>query len=78
MKTFLIEFDYKKCHFECYVQKLKSKTEDVYILNFKDTFLIRQFNGKKMVFSSKNRNAASNDIFQENVWEAIMKKEVGG
>jgi hypothetical protein len=74
MKTFLIEFDYEKGHYECYVQKIKSKSEAVYILNFRDTFLIRKFNGKKMILPEKTTNPVD-IVFEENAWNAIVKKE---
>jgi len=77
MKTFLIEFDYEKCHYECYVQKLSGKSESVYILNFRDTFLIRKFNGKKILLAGKTENAsASMDVvFEQSAWAAIVQKE---
>jgi len=77
MKTFLIEFDYEKCHCECYVQKLSSRSEPVYILNFRDTFLIRKFNGKKILLTGKTASAGTlNDIiFEQSAWEAIEQKE---
>jgi hypothetical protein len=75
METFSIEFDYEKKHYECFVQKIKSKTEDVYILNFKDSILIRQFKATKIVLSSTH-TSTSNDVgFTENAWNAIIQKE---
>jgi hypothetical protein len=77
MKTFLIEFDYEECHCECYVQKLSSKSEPVYILNFRDTFLIRKFNAKKILLAGKttNTNTPQDAVFEQNAWDAIMQKE---
>ena len=77
MTTFLIEFDYEKCHYECYVQKLSSKSEPVYILNFRDTFLIRKFNGKKILLAGKttNTDTPTDVVFEQSAWHAIEQKE---
>jgi hypothetical protein len=77
MTTFLIEFDYEKCHYECYVQKLTGKSEPVYILNFRDTFLIRKFNGKKILLAGKTGNTGTSTdvVFEQSAWEAIVQKE---
>jgi hypothetical protein len=77
MKTFLIKVNYEKCHYECYVQKLNSKSEPVYILNFRDTFLIRKFNGKKILLTGKTENTGmpKDLVFEQIAWEAIVQTE---
>jgi hypothetical protein len=77
MKTFLIKVNYDKCHYECYVQKLNGGSEPVYILNFRDTFLIRKFNGKKILLTGKTENAGTpnDEVFEQSAWEAIVQTE---
>ena len=88
MRTFLIELEYESKRYECFVQKLVCFTEDLYILNLKDSGLIKKFMGKKMVFYSNrslqgiiNRGCqvsySRDSLFEERAWGAIWRKENG-
>jgi hypothetical protein len=49
MNAFIMTFQRGEQNVECYVQHLKSREEDIFIVNFKDSELIRQFQGTKTV-----------------------------
>lgn len=71
MKSFLIEFEYEGSHCECFVQKLVSGKEELFLLSFKDALLIQRFKGKRLLLSDDN----SKDHSIEMVWAAIRKQE---
>jgi hypothetical protein len=78
MQTFVIDFNYEKKQVECFVQKIHDGKEAIYILNFTDSFLIKRFNGKRLLLAKREDAIATNSpelIFQLQVWNAIIKKE---
>lgn len=77
MTTFMIEFDFERCHYECYVQKLKNKDQYYYLLSFKDSELIKRMKGKRMALSQPTSIAADSgdELLRLQAWNAIAKKE---
>ena len=71
MKIFLIEFDYEGSHCECFVQKLISGNEELFLLSFDDALLIQKFKGKRLLLCADNRM----DHSVEMVWTAIREQE---
>lgn len=84
MKNFLIEFDYEGRRYECFVQPLADQSEKLFIVNFKDTALIRRFNVKKMIFSANRTSdhinilntlpVADDARFEKNICTALEQK----
>ena len=50
MKAFTIMLEEGGRHFKCFVQKIDGKSEDIYIVNFTDSILIRKYCAKKTIF----------------------------
>jgi hypothetical protein len=47
MNAFILKLKRGQLDCECFVQQLKGKEEDIFIVNFTNSDLIRQFNGTK-------------------------------
>jgi hypothetical protein len=77
MTTFMIEFDFERYHYECFVQKIKTRNENYYILNFKDSELIKRMQCKRMVLSQHTSVAINtgDDLLRAQAWNAIAKRE---
>lgn len=82
MKNFTVQVEYDGNRYECFVQKLKDRSENVYIINFCDNTLIKQYQGKRIVLcSSLNIRDNQNQVaapagknlpsFEANLWKAI-------
>jgi hypothetical protein len=86
METFVIGIGFEENNCECFVQKIKSATEDVYLISFKDSCLIKQFRTKRMVCASDKTGLEKTDrfyhhpthipdSFAKDVWRAIKSNE---
>ncbi|RFM26332.1 hypothetical protein [Deminuibacter soli] len=82
MKNFTVQVEYDGHNYECYVQKLKDKEDNVYIVNFFANTLIKQYQSKRIVLCAQRLNlgnavehpvAAANNLpaFEANLWRAI-------
>jgi hypothetical protein len=72
MKSFLIELDFEQDRCECFVQKIGCRTEELFLLSFKNTSLIQRFSGKRLLLSAKNRKDSSVQMF----WNAIRQQGI--
>lgn len=76
MTTFMVDVNFEKSRYACFVQKVFSKEENVYILNLTDSSLIKRFNGKKLLLSQSRINVcAEHTSFEQNAWNAILQRE---
>lgn len=86
MKNFTVQVDYEGRLYECFVQKLKNRQENVYIINFCDNTLIKQYQGKRIVLCAQRLNLHQDNhvglpagkglpVFEANLWKAIWQSE---
>ncbi|HEY8968161.1 MAG TPA: hypothetical protein VIM64_03690 [Puia sp.] len=80
MKAFTILMEEGGRHFKCFVQKIDGKSEDIYIVNFTDSILIRKYCAKKTIFYIDRNERAEDKLnsggegsgLWHGVWEAIL------
>lgn len=83
MNSFTMHIDHEGKQYNCYVQCLKASAEEqLYLVNFCDTYLINSFGGKQVAFSLDRRsqvlsrlndegNAFMDADLKENLWRKI-------
>lgn len=83
MNSFTMHIDLEGKQFSCYVQCLKASDEEqLYLVNFCDTYLINIFGGKQVAFSLNRKsqvlsrlndegNIAIGSDLKDNLWRTI-------
>jgi len=78
MRAFVLRLDRGEAKYECFVQQLTEKQEDIFIVNFKDSGLIRLFQASKILLYINRDKAAERSLaerkesqLQEQLWNAI-------
>ena len=81
MQAFVLRLNRGERKYECFVQQIADKGEDIFIINFKDSCLIRLFRGSKVLFHL-SRKADKGDLregkerrLKEHLWNAIAESE---
>jgi hypothetical protein len=79
MKAFMMRLDRGKINCECYVQQITGREEDIFIVNLRDSGLIRQQRCSKVVIYLKKQEskdgAATALQLQEHLWESLHNEE---
>jgi hypothetical protein len=85
MQAFILRLDRGEIRYECYVQQIPGKREDIFIVNFKDSCLIRQFHASKLLFYITRDGELSGrkpglqegreSQLKEHLWNAIKERE---
>jgi len=81
MQAFVMRLNKGERKYECFVQQIADKGDDIFIVNFKDSCLIRLFRGSKALFylrrkpDNRGLKEGKERQLQEHVWNAIVENE---
>jgi len=79
MQAFVLRLNRGEARYECFVQQIKDKGEDIFIVNFKDSCLIRLFRASKVLFYLRRSKEGMLDgkehRLKECLWNAIAENE---
>jgi hypothetical protein len=83
MQAFVLNLDKGGTRYECFVQQLAGEREDIFIVNFKDSSLIRLFHASKVLFYVSRTKADKGNAMmrrkesrlEERLWHAIAENE---
>ncbi|HEY0433120.1 MAG TPA: hypothetical protein VGC95_04575 [Chitinophagaceae bacterium] len=64
-----VSVDDRPC--KCFVQQLRSPTEEVFMISFDHSNLINRFNGKKLLLTPESERDETLSVF----WNAIRKHQ---